>query len=262
MTIAIKRENGDMIYFDAVLRYSRQYSSTVSKHPVEDKSPISDHITLENPTFSFRGVVSNVDMMEHRPDNYNRQIVSNTGELQFIRQKRNNMTLVKVETTLLQSVMGNYFPPPKPIVVVDHNQEDYQSIVLSTLEEIRRKKEIVSLVEYEALIGTEVLQVKQPIHTNMVITSYSIDEDPNTGDVLEIEVTLERVKFVPLRETIVPDDVVESLKDQADDAGSKGDQTGTPKEIPPNTTRARYLSDMGVDMSSSDRYAETIGAVR
>ena len=48
MTIAILRENTDLIWFDAVLKFGEQYNTSVTKHRVESGASISDHIIEEN----------------------------------------------------------------------------------------------------------------------------------------------------------------------------------------------------------------------
>ena len=66
MTIAIKRENGDLIWFDAVTEFGRQYRGSVSSNPIETGGKITDHITTENPVFTLTAVVSDADIQDQQ----------------------------------------------------------------------------------------------------------------------------------------------------------------------------------------------------
>lgn len=47
-----------VIVFDAAIETSRKFSATVTSHPVETGVNVNDHVTVENPKFSLKGVVS------------------------------------------------------------------------------------------------------------------------------------------------------------------------------------------------------------
>ena len=47
------------IEFDSTVEVSTEFTGSLSTHPVESGSRVTDHFTRENPTFSVRGVTSN-----------------------------------------------------------------------------------------------------------------------------------------------------------------------------------------------------------
>ena len=47
-----------VIVFDAAIDTNREFSASVTSHPVEIGVNVNDHVTVENPKFSVRGVVS------------------------------------------------------------------------------------------------------------------------------------------------------------------------------------------------------------
>lgn len=47
-----------VLVFDAAIDTNRSFSTKVTSHPVETGVNISDHVTIDNPTFSVKGVVS------------------------------------------------------------------------------------------------------------------------------------------------------------------------------------------------------------
>lgn len=47
-----------VIVFDAAIDTGRQFSANVTSHPVETGVNINDHVTVENPKFTLKGVVS------------------------------------------------------------------------------------------------------------------------------------------------------------------------------------------------------------
>lgn len=70
MTYAIKRDNGDVLYFDAITNVTETYTSQISKHPLANGALISDHTTRDNKKFSLKAVLSDADFNLNRPTDY------------------------------------------------------------------------------------------------------------------------------------------------------------------------------------------------
>ena len=67
MTYAIKRNNGDILWFDAIEGFEETYSSSVTKHPIATGSLVSDHVVKDNPVLNLRGILSDADFNFNRP---------------------------------------------------------------------------------------------------------------------------------------------------------------------------------------------------
>lgn len=65
---ALRRENGDVLFFDAVTDIQEQYTSSVTKHPIATGSYISDHTMRDNKKFSLSAVLSDADFNLERPN--------------------------------------------------------------------------------------------------------------------------------------------------------------------------------------------------
>lgn len=70
MTYAIKRNNGDVLYFDAITSATETYTSQITKHPLASGAFISDHTIKDNKKFSLRAVLSDADFNLNRPTDY------------------------------------------------------------------------------------------------------------------------------------------------------------------------------------------------
>ncbi|QNO00515.1 hypothetical protein phiPsa347_077 [Pseudomonas phage phiPsa347] len=58
MSIVIRRNNGDILWFDAITQYDVNYTATVTKHPVASGGFISDHTTTDNVILNISGILS------------------------------------------------------------------------------------------------------------------------------------------------------------------------------------------------------------
>jgi len=67
MTFAISWEpdeiqSGGFLLFDAITSWNRSFTGTVSKHPIDGGSNVSDHYINNNPVFQMSAVISGVDI--------------------------------------------------------------------------------------------------------------------------------------------------------------------------------------------------------
>lgn len=62
MKYVLRSINSEQIFtLDVTQDYSESHKATVTKHPVEEGSPLSDHIFLDNPSMSIKGVITDYD---------------------------------------------------------------------------------------------------------------------------------------------------------------------------------------------------------
>jgi len=230
MTVAIKRENGDLIWFDAILQLSRTYTGSVSKHPLESGAVVSDHVTKENPIITISGVISDVDFNLNRPvitasdaANYN---ISNK---QFVNNTPVSATPVitpgdnALRRLLPESVAQFLDEQPAGVVVPEADRPKFAAALESDLTDMWSNTEEFELIDFE---GNRI----DTVYNNCVITSLSFKEDPDSGDALWPELTIEQVTFAESTSVAIPQRVAASIQSKASPTNGKGNQNTTKQE--------------------------------
>ncbi|MNF38533.1 hypothetical protein D3C85_584990 [compost metagenome] len=248
MTVAIKRENGDLIWFDAVLSFGRQFSGSVSKHPLEDGAVITDHTTIDNEVITLSGVLSDADFNLNRPiissqeattlGLQNKQFVNNTPVSQRSDGSQLYQNVFINESSgladFLPESIGQFFGSGAPSVdvpsvpktkVADQVKDD-----LIAMFEKREKFVLLDFVEQ---------RLSKPF-ANCVMTSLNFLEDPDSGFAVYPVMTIERVKFasstsVKIRKQVSPEvekkaAAQQNLGKQASVGGTTTEDVGTDKE--------------------------------
>jgi hypothetical protein len=247
MTVALKRAKGDLIWIDAVLSFNRQRSASVTKHPIETGAYVSDHTTIENPTFSVNGVISDVDFNLQRP---NISPSEESAEGWTKKQFENNVPIpstnveiaggVSKYTRYLPESVSQFFTEQSPSVVVGSVTRPKTADALEAdLIEILKGKEKVSLIEFS---GNRIKKVWD----SCVMTSLTFDETPDSGDALWPNMTFEQVVYALSVNVPIPQQVKKDVKNKASPTTGKGSQSPTkgaanledPKTTPTNNSRA------------------------
>ncbi|CEF89382.1 hypothetical protein [Pseudomonas phage vB_PaeM_C2-10_Ab08] len=199
MTIAIKRENGDLIWFDAVTEFGRQYRGSVSSNPIETGGKITDHITTENPVFTLTAIVSDADFNLNRP-------VINDNEAQTY--KINNKEFVNTQpvsvpavittsrfdpSRIFPEVITQFIPPEIPSATVLPQKGDKVAYDIERqLIDMQRNAEVFSLLDFRDGIIWD--QIERCIFTDLSFT-----ENAETGSSLQPRMTIEAVTFTDTR---------------------------------------------------------------
>ena len=250
MTLALKwgtvetpeLPNG-FIYFDAVSLFTKDYKGKVTKHPVANGNPISDHFIKENDEISVSGIISGTDISTF--STLIKDLESNVPYNAY-----DNSLAVSINSTesdlfkLLPDVIGQFFEPVTPEVTMNADRTDVTEQVGKALinlmsgvvfnESTARFDSNIQLVELYEYKGT----VINNITNNLVITSLKFREDARTGQSLYFDMRLERVTFAFLKKGKLPKDVVKSLRGAASPKQKKGPQDSTAKDVDttPNAT--------------------------
>lgn len=240
MTVAIKSSSdGEVIWFAAVLKYGRQFSANVSKHPLEDGSNISDHTTTENPIYTISGLISDVDFNqspsyiadeknERRFTSNIQTVVITEGASKFQKYLPESVGQFIKERPPTVQVAGN---TPSPGGVYETGQvaavsnAEVASKVRSSLERRWKMKEVFNILEYK----TTSLK-PEPIIGNCVITSLSCSEDADSGEGLYVDITLEQVAIANSLKIKIGKKTAPKLKNAA--------AAAVPKGVQPSTTTA------------------------
>lgn len=221
MTIGIKRENGDVIWFDAVMSYSEDYSGQVTQHPVEDGSNISDNFVTANERFQLQGIISDADFHLNRPDDIDGNILNNDEVINqtFITPTQTNNLL----NLLPEQIAGLLQPAQDVLVEVRKSRASQYEAIKDLLKEIHSKGEAVTILSYRN-------GVAEKPRVSCIITNLSIPETVDTGEALEVSLTIEKIKIATLRVGTSPKvKPIRLLQDQAaglQRAGGAGTPSG------------------------------------
>lgn len=206
MTIAIRRENGDILWFDAVEGFDEALSSTVTKHPIATGGFIADHITKDNPRFTLRGILSDADFNYNRPqlaDEYDgwqsvsvkKQYVNNSPVNSPVSINTNVNTFKSFLPESISQFTNTSIPE---VVVTEQPKVKTASAVRMDLVRMREMKESFTLVDFE----DNLIRRSWPV---CILTNLSFSETPDGGDsralfpIMEIEqvvfTTVENVRI-------------------------------------------------------------------
>lgn len=224
MTVAIKRHNGDLIWFDAILGWGQQYSATVTKHPIEGGGQVTDHTTLDNPKLTIQGVVSDADF------NLSRPIIStfdadayNITQKQFV---NNSPVITSPEITYASSKYAKYLPEEaqkylpqtSPTVFVpDSPKPMYSAYIEGLLTTMWEGKEEFELVEF---VDDNIRRV----FIQCIFTGVSFAEDPDSGAALYADLSIEQVRYATSVNVKIPQRVSKDMKPKTAEQRNKGKQ--------------------------------------
>ena len=237
MSIAIKRKNGDLIWLDAVVTYSRQYSSSITKHPIESGSSITDNVSKENPRFSINGIITNADFNTTRPlitpdeakENklsdrriYNSQPIPD-GASPII--GKGASSLLKYLPTSVTQFTGISAPS---VTTSDSQRPDWVYDVEEILRETERTHELVSILDFS------IKGVIRKVYDDCYISNITFAETVDTGGSFDLNMELEQVTFVTLEDEVLSEDVVNNeIKGKVSSEKNKGNKT--PEKVTPDS---------------------------
>ena len=221
--IALQRNNGQLIYFDAITSYNRTYSASVSKFPISSGGNISDHITRENPQFSFAAVITNggwsnsINTYDSIGDFFSGNDIRFFNGRPYVSPVRVLLDPSRF-TKYLPDSITQFFSSATPEVIVDDRSEgDYVKQTEDTLKNLVLEEEIVSLYEFDSrgMLRGEI--------TDVVITSVDFSEDADSGDALDVNISCEKIYKTTSQMTSIPKGAVQGgVKDKASSTSNKG----------------------------------------
>lgn len=218
MTYAIRRENGDVLYFDAITNVEETYTATVTKHPIASGAFISDHTITDNAKFTLKAILSDADFNLHRPSEEGWQSVTSK---QFVNDTQTNIP-VKVTNegakwrSFLPEVVSQFTANTIPTVTVTpQTKVKTAHAVRFDLIDIYQKKEPFTLVEY----NTNLIARSWP---NCVLTSLTFAEDADTGLGLFPNMQMEQVTYTDVENVLI----------KVKTTPNKGRKTGTTTKKP------------------------------
>lgn len=235
MTIAIKRSNGDLIWFDAVTSFSRQLSGSVTKHPLETGAVITDHSSTNNEVIQLAGVLSDFDFNLHRPvinpqdalflGLTNKQFVNNTPITSANGTEGSLYNNILIEPApgfaeLLPESIGQFFGSNAPTVSLDPRTPSKVKPALSVQDDLiamRDNNEEFALLSFYNETLRETL-------TNCVMTSLTFSEDAESGEAVYPVITIERVMYSTSSNVRIRTRVASSVESNATPQQNRGKQ--------------------------------------
>lgn len=218
MTYAIRRNNGDVLYFDAITNVEEQYSATITKHPLARGAFISDHTITDNKKFTLKAVLSDADFNLNRPSEEGFKSVT---EKQFVNDTE---TQVPVKITnegakwrsFLPEVVSQFTANTIPTVTVTPQSKIKTAhAVRSDLIDMLESKESFTLVEYNSNLVSRSWD-------NVSFTALSFAEDADTGDGLYPNMSMEQAVYTNVENVLIKIKTVPN----------KGRKTGTTTKTP------------------------------
>lgn len=173
MIIVIKDQaSSDIITLSCVTSFDESYTGSVSSHPIESGSTITDHVTSDNDKFKVSGVVSDYDFLNPSKDlAFGKEGYSDEGRSAAVSRFTNG---------LLDSGL---------IDIPDKQRAEY---IKRRLIDIRKSSLLVTILEYPD--SGELVQ-----HTDCILTSLSFKEDENTGYAVYPDMSFEQINVVQVK---------------------------------------------------------------
>lgn len=234
---ALRKANGDILWFDAITALAQKYSAAVTKHPLASGSLISDHTTFDNPKFTISGILSDADFNNTRPTLSDADL--NTSK-QFI---NNTQTVYPVQIAdkgsinrILPEVIAQWTKDTIPEVYVTPQEKAKTALaVKDDMVDMITNRELFTFIEFD---GPTVVKT----YTNCVLTGADFKEDATTGEGIFPNLEFEQVSFA----------VVQNVQVTIKSKGRQVGKTATTKTQPdPATAPSNYSKQSATDFRAS-----------
>jgi len=245
MALSIIFEDDSVAYMDAVTTYSKSKASSVSTHPVDLSSLVSDHVLKENPNFNFRAIISSADFNT----TYTRpvELIEGGEDTPSVSPEQNapvSGAVISSPSTLLDylprsigQILGNTITSD---VSVDPFRGFTHEMVRDRFLRAWDNSEVLTLVDYDFDISFG-RYISARVVENCIMTRFEDTESVETGDALIANISLQQVRFATIKEVDVNIDQAatssggsptdEETSDQASSVENKGDVTDTPRVV-------------------------------
>jgi hypothetical protein len=243
MSLALRwgdETTGGFLYFDAVTNYTQSYTGQVTKHPIDAGGSITDHFFKDNPKFTVSGVMTGADITHgsyliadeegRSPTNINkptRRVDINTGKTSLL-----GGLLPDSVSQFLSDPTVEVTTEPRRAFDMESIRDQFIDLVSGTkynenTGQFDSNVQLVKLFEYD---GGSLIKARP----NLVVTSVSFQETPDTGYLLQFTISFEQVTFAYLKKEDIPKSVGSSTKKSASSVSEKGktDSTVQEEEVP------------------------------
>lgn len=254
MALAMMFEDESVLFIDAVTNYSKTRSSSVSNHPVDESSFVTDHLSKNNPVFTVRGVVSSADF--HNEFTRPIELIQGGSEHPAVDADYNtpvngaSISTSSSITDLLPGSIQQIIGSVDGTVSTDSFRGYNHQTARDRIEQAWEDSELITILDYDYDIITGRSEAVR-LHENCLIRRYADNEDVETGDTLTFNITFNKVRFATLEEVeIEVDPPADGEGDgEGEDVGDSGSgESNEGDQSPEGTTNPRladYLEKEG-----------------
>ena len=201
----ITLNNSSIIFFDALVSITPKYTASITTHPIEDRSFITDHVVVKNPKISLTAIMSDADL---------RGVESVA--LLGVETVPTKVSSVKGRTLLGGLIREAQDNIPDNVLVEFFSKKPPKVTALANARRKRVENTRSNLLEAYQLTKTVSITEGENTYINLIITSLSFPKNSPEDGVLHIEMDLEEIKTVrSLRETLTNTQVKIEIKEQA-----------------------------------------------
>ena len=232
MTLALYfPKTEDVLYLDSVTDYTKDRRSNISSFPVDSSSLITDHTSKDNPSFSIRGIISSAD--------FNSQYVEALDDEGNVIDP-DARSLVDPLAIIDQSNLTSFLPGSVQQFLGSTNTSRVESdefrgylhqVARDRLERAWDETEYITVLDYD--FDFQVGRSSSiRIIEDCLIESYRDSESVDSGDALQFNINLRKVRFAYLKEVDIQINRHPSseIADEAAGESNNGDQTGAGSE--------------------------------
>lgn len=202
MTIAIRRSNGDILYFDAIEGFGEVYQGQTSKHPLGSGASVVDHYVTENPRFSLKAILSDADFNFNRPQLTTDATAYEGWQSVTTKQYVNNTpTNSPVSINSNVNVFKSFLPEsisqsmntsiPQVVVTEQAKVKSAQAVKMQMIA-MQEQKEEFALIDFND-------NLVRKSYPNCIFTSLSFNEDDETGDAIYPVMEIEQIAFAQVK---------------------------------------------------------------
>jgi len=204
-----------ILVFDAALESARDYSAKVTSHPVETGVEIADHVTLENPKFTLKGVVSDAAFLTPFE-----QIAS------FANRAASGITSAIASTQVGASALKS--------LGIDIVAKDSRAMsAYQDLQFLYRERKFLTLQ-----FGDE------PPYNNLILTKLNVPKDKNIGSAFIFDLEFEQIRVVSSRyTTVVAKRVAKPIEEGLSGKKNKGGSGGGAFQVRPEEASVNKIVD-------------------
>ena len=130
-------EDSFFVYFDAVTAYSRSFSGSVTKHPIDAGASVVDHFVKENPVITLSAVITGVDVST---GSFNIRDLEGNNTPYNVRQAPDPVVVSSTDNSMLAKLIpasvGQFLPDNEPDVTLADARSSVLSQIRSQLEDL------------------------------------------------------------------------------------------------------------------------------